>query len=46
MLIGGREKVTSGDVVFDCGGLDGDAGDGVPLDKGDCVAGKEVVLWH
>ncbi len=39
------EEVTCGvDVVFDCVGSNGDAGDGLSLNEGDCVAGKEVVL--
>ncbi len=41
----GREKVTRCmDVDFDCAGSDGGARDGFPLDEGDRIAGKEVVL--
>ncbi len=32
------------DVVFDCVGSNGDAGDGLSLNEGDGVAGEEVVL--
>ncbi len=39
------EEVTCGvDVVFDCVGSNGDAGDGLSLNEGDGVAGEEVVL--
>ncbi len=45
MLTYGREKVTGHvDVIFDCAGLDGGGRDCFPLDKGDSIAGKEVVL--
>ncbi len=39
------EEITCGvDVVFDCVGSNSDAGDGLSLNEGDCVAGEEVVL--
>ncbi len=45
MLTGGREKVTRNvDVVFDYVRLVGGTKDGFPLDEGDGIAGKEVVL--
>ncbi len=45
MLTAGREKVMHCvDVICDSAGSDGGAGDGFPLNEGDCVAGKEVVL--
>ncbi len=32
------------DKVFDCAGADGGAGDSFPLNEGDSISGKEVVL--
>ncbi len=42
----GEEVTCSVDAVFDCVGSNGDAGDGLSLNEGDGVAGKEVVLRH